>query len=581
MLSPLPLAGLLRRAILARPGLRQVRLVAGLVLFVYVTTHFIDHALGNISIAAMEEGLVVQKWIWQTPPGAIVLYAALVVHAVLGFWVLYERRHFRWTRLEATQLVLGLSIPFLLADHVIGTRVSLSLFGTQKGYAQELYKFWVNSPVLGVVQAIMLLIVWVHGCLGVHFWLRLKPFYPRARNVLLSLAVLLPVLALLGYFQGGRALLTLVLDPAWRASHLTPDHIGFAWQNAQLASDRNWFFAALIVTLAAIPAARLARHWRERRRGLVTLTYPERTVRVPRGLSVLDASLRYNIPHAHVCGGRGRCSTCRIRVVGGRGQLPTASPAEGAVLKRVRAGTGVRLACQLRPDRDVSFVPLLPPQANVANAYKDNQPHSGDERYVVMMFVDMRDSTSLAEHRLPFDTVFLINRFLNAVSRAVIAAGGAPNQILGDGLLALFGLGKAPAEACRQAVEACALIAHNVGRLSAQLADELPGPIRFGIGVHAGLVVLGDIGYEEYAAFTVIGDSVNVAARLQDLTRSMDCEVLMSEEVYSRAGFSPDALPRRDVAARGRLGVLQARPAARAADLADLLGESVVSAPAS
>jgi len=557
---------------------RQIRLVAGLVLFAYVTTHFIDHALGNISIAAMEGGLGVQKWIWQMPPGAIVLYAALTAHAVLGFWALYERRHFRWTRLEAAQLILGLSIPFLLADHVIGTRVSLSLFGTQKGYAEELYKFWVGSPALGVVQAVMLVIVWVHGCLGLHFWLRLKPFYPRARNLLLALAVLLPALALLGYFQGGRTVLALALDPDWRASHLIPGHIGAAWQNAWLAGDRDWFFVALIAILAAIPAARLARAWRERRRGMVTLSYPERTIRVPRGLSVLDASLRHNIPHAHVCGGRGRCSTCRIRVVGGRGELPAVSPAEGAVLKRVRAGTGVRLACQLRPDRDVSFVPLLPPHSDVANAYRDNQPHSGDERYVVMMFVDMRDSTSLAEHRLPFDTVFLINRFLNAVSRAVIAAGGAPNQILGDGLLALFGLGKPPAEACRQAVEACTLIAHNVARLSALVADELPGAIRFGIGVHAGLVIVGDIGYEKYAAFTVIGDSVNVAARLQDLTKAMDCEVLMSEEVYSQAGFAPDALPRREIAARGRLGTLQARPATRAADLADLLGER---APAS
>ena len=363
----------------------------------------------------------------------------------------------------------------------------------------------------------------------------------------LSFAVLLPALALLGYFQGGRSLIALAsirpgeLCISRRTASASPG------RTLSLASDRNWFFGALIVTLAAIPAARLARHWAERRRGLVTLTYPERTVRVPRGLSVLDASLRYNIPHAHVCGGRGRCSTCRIRVVGGRADYRTQRGGGGGA--GARAGrNGRRLACQLRPESDVSFVPLLPPQASVADAYKDNQPHSGDERYVVMMFVDMRDSTSLAEHRLPFDTVFLINRFLNAVSSAVIAAGGAPNQILGDGLLALFGLGKGPAEACRQAVEACALIAHNVERLSAQLADELPGPIRFGIGVHAGLVILGDIGYEKYAAFTVIGDPVNVAARLQDLTRTIGCEVLMSEEVYAQAGFSPDALPAHDVA---------------------------------
>src|SRR5512140_2028333 len=111
-------------------SLRQTRLACGLVLFAYVALHFANHALGNISIDAMEKGLALQKLVWQSAPGAILLYAALAIHLSLGFWALYERRQFRWTRLEVTQLGLGLSIPFLLAPHVIGTRVSLSLFGT-------------------------------------------------------------------------------------------------------------------------------------------------------------------------------------------------------------------------------------------------------------------------------------------------------------------------------------------------------------------------------------------------------------------------------------------------------------------
>jgi adenylate cyclase len=220
----------------------------------------------------------------------------------------------------------------------------------------------------------------------------------------------------------------------------------------------------------------------EHRRGLVTLTYPNQSVRVPRGLSVLEASLRFNIPHAHVCGGRGRCSTCRIRILGRHEELPQASDAERAALERVRGGTGVRLACQLRPPFDISFVPLLPPHATVANAYTSNQPQIGDERYVVIMFVDMRDTTKLAESRLPFDTVFVINRFLSAVSSAVVAAGGTPNQIRGDGLLALFGLKSSAAEGCRQAATACGMIAANVHNLNELLADDLPRPIRFGIG---------------------------------------------------------------------------------------------------
>jgi adenylate cyclase len=185
------------------PSLRQIRLATGLVLYVYVTLHFANHALGNISIGAMESGLAFQKLIWQSPPGAVILYASFLTHMSLGFWALYERRRFRWTRLEATQLVLGLSIPFLLTNHVIGTRVALSQFGIEKAYAQELVGFWVSSPLLGALQAVLLLIVWIHGCLGIHFWLQLKPFYPRAKGLLLSIAVLLPTLALLGYYQGG------------------------------------------------------------------------------------------------------------------------------------------------------------------------------------------------------------------------------------------------------------------------------------------------------------------------------------------------------------------------------------------
>jgi adenylate cyclase len=550
------------------PSLRQVRLAAGLVLFTYVTLHFTNHALGNISVEAMERGLRIQKWIWQSTPGAIVLYTALGIHLGLGFWAFYERRDFRWTRTEATQLVLGLSIPFLLTDHVLGTRISLSLFGTEKGYAEELLKFWVRAPLFGVLQTIALLVVWIHGSIGVHAWLRLKPFYPRVKNPLLAIAVLLPALALLGYFQAGRGTLQSVEDPLWQAQHLTPEHVGTAAQNAALLDYRWRTLAVLAATLIAVVVARALRRWREQRVGSIKLTYPDRTIRAPRGLSVLEASLRYGVPHAHVCGGRGRCSTCRIRVLGDLSELPQASPAEQTVLDRIGAGIGVRLACQLRPIRDLAFVPMLPPHTTVADLHKGLPTGTGDERYVVIMFVDMRGSSKLAEGSLPFDTVFVINQFLNAVSRGVIAAGGEPNQILGDGLLALFGLKGRPEDACRAAILASATIAANVEKLNSALSYGLLEPIRFGIGVHAGVTIAGDIGYERHAQFTVIGDPVNVAARLQGLTKSLGCEVLMSEEVYTRAGFAPNDLKPHEVEAAGRDGYIKARSAAKAVDLA-------------
>ena len=112
------------------------------------------------------------------------------------------------------------------------------------------------------------------------------------------------------------------------------------------------------------------------------------------------------------------------------------------------------------------------------------------------------------------------------------------------------------------------MIAANVEKLNGALSYGLLEPIRFGIGVHAGLAITGDIGYERHARFTAIGDPVNVASRLQGLTKILGCEVLMSEEVYARAGFAADDLPAHEVEVGGRNAFVKARTAARAADLA-------------
>jgi len=178
--------------------------------------------------------------------------------------------------------------------------------------------------------------------------------------------------------------------------------------------------------------------------------------------------------------------------------------------------------------------------------------NTGKEHYVVSMFVDMRGSTKLAEARLPFDVVFLINRFIGATSQAVLDAGGRPNQFVGDGVLALFGVDTDAKTACRQALRATAKIVDNVAHMNRQFASDLREPIQFGVGIHGGEVILGDIGFEEHTVFTALGDAVNVAARLQDMTKALDCKLVVSDEVCATAGIAADALPRSQVSIRGR-----------------------------
>src|ERR1700739_728370 len=97
-------------------GVRQVRLACGLVMFSYIFSHFFNHALGNISYDTMEAWLRFHVWWWRIPIVNFTLYAAAATHLSLGLWALYQRRHFRYTAIEITQLVFGLSIPLLLAS---------------------------------------------------------------------------------------------------------------------------------------------------------------------------------------------------------------------------------------------------------------------------------------------------------------------------------------------------------------------------------------------------------------------------------------------------------------------------------
>jgi adenylate cyclase len=561
-------------------GVRQIRLVCGLVLFAYLVSHFLNHALGNISMEALAVGLHYHILFWQFPPVGIVFYSAALLHAGLGIWALYQRREFRWKAIEPLQLVLGLSIPALIIAHIIGVRLGQALYGQEKLYPQVFYAYWVVWPFRGWQMFAVLLIAWIHGCIGLYFWLRMRAFFKRAAPLLLAAAVLVPTLAMLGLYQGGRSVVDDSESAEWRADNLSQRHLGTPPQQVVLDDIVDYSLIGYFGLLGLVLLARGARAIAERRGGMVSLSYGNgRTVRVPKGLSVLEASLRHHVPHASVCGGRARCSTCRIRVIGDCSLLPEPSQREAFVLNRVGAADpSIRLACQLRPETDLSFFQLFTPQTMSANAHASHPQRIGQERYLVSMFVDMRNSTQLAENQLPFDTVFIVNRFLAAVSQAVIECGGQPNQFIGDGLLALFGLSSGPQIACRGALRAAAMISANVEELNQFLKHDLREPIRFGIGIHGGEVIIGDIGYRDHMVFTALGDAVNVAARLQDMTKSLACEAIFSEEVHIAAGLSADGLPQQQVAIRGRTETMIVRTVLNVKTLSALVNDVEIAA---
>jgi adenylate cyclase len=550
---------------------RWVRLCTGLVLLGYLTTHFANHALGILSLDAMEAG---REWfllLWRNPVGTLALYGSLLAHLGLALWALYQRRHLRMPAWEAAQLALGLAVPALLAAHVVGTRLAFERFHVTDSYERVVWTLWVASPWRGARQAALLVLAWVHGCMGIHFWLRFRPRYQGATPALYAVALLLPALGLLGFAQAGRQMAATAAYPREGAVVGRPAGAVDPAERDVLARSESALAAAYGGAIALVLLARAARGLYYRRWHAVRIGYPGgRTVTAPAGTSVLEASrlAGAGIPHASVCGGRGRCSTCRVRVVGGLDALPPPAEAERRVLRRVGAAPDVRLACQTRPRGNVAVVPLLPADISAREALGSPDRRQGDEREIAVLFADLRGFTRLAERKLPYDVVFFLNRYFEAVGSAITGAGGIVNQFTGDGVMALFGVEAGPQAGCRQALEAARGMVDRVAGLARDLGGEVEGPLRLGIGIHAGPAVVGRIGYGETFYLTAVGDTVHVAARLEQLTKEYGCDLVISEQVAAHGGLDVGGFPRHEVAVRNRRDPVIVRVVDRVAQLA-------------
>ena len=544
---------------------QRLRLASGLVLFAFALTHFLNHALGIWSVGLME---AVQDWrtaVWGSAPGTVLLAGAFLVHVALALWKTARRRTLRMPPAEAAQLVLGLAIPLLLAKHVVGTAGLEAIAGVDDTYTHVLSLQWPGEVFL---QTLAMLTVWIHAVIGLHFWLRLKPWYRRWRGVLLAAAVAVPLLAEWGFVDAARRLWILGQD----TGALTAEQVATAtavYQGTLAAYGTVLAASLLVMTLRLLPIGRARR---------IAVTYPgDRVVRVAPGPSILEISRMNGIPHAAVCGGRARCSTCRTRILDGLERQPEAGPQERAVLERIGADAGVRLACQLRPTADLTVQPLLPARETAGAAVAaggHDAYHWGVEQPVAVLFVDLRGFTSLSERRLTYDVVFILNRYLDAMARAVRAERGYVDKFIGDGVMAIFGMTDGAAAGCRSALAAAVRMQEAMAELNRELEPQLGAPLRIGIGIHVGPAILGRVGAAgggATAGITALGDTVNTASRLETLTKEYGAVLVVSHAVVHAAKVELAAARVEEIAVRGRQSKLKVYAITDVAPLAGAL----------
>src|SRR5947207_4930896 len=197
---------------------QDLRLASGLILFAYVAAHLANHALGLISVAAAEDGLRVAVAVWQSLPGTVLLYGAAAIHITLAFVALYEHRTLRMPPIELLRIALGFGIPTLLIAHAVTTRLAFEAYGAQPDYARIVWMLW-HSNREGRQMA-LLVPGWLHGCLGLNFAFCRQVWYQRARLILFDAALLLPILALLGFLAMLKEVSLLAQDPVWISSNV-------------------------------------------------------------------------------------------------------------------------------------------------------------------------------------------------------------------------------------------------------------------------------------------------------------------------------------------------------------------------
>jgi class 3 adenylate cyclase/hemoglobin-like flavoprotein len=249
--------------------------------------------------------------------------------------------------------------------------------------------------------------------------------------------------------------------------------------------------------------------------------------------SLLDISIENQIPHLHECGGHGRCTTCRVRILEGIENLNQKSQTEQETAFSRKWDPSIRLACQAFPHGDIKLQRLIWSMGEVNQLQTELAPvGQADERPIAILFCDLRNFTSLSSENLNFDIAFMLNRFYTALGDPILMNNGIIYQYVGDEIVGVFGTtGGTRERICTDAIRAALGMQYALARLNTMELADLDIELKSGIGINFGKAYIGHLGHPNYKQFSVVGDPVNVASKLQQHTKSSGASILISKTV--------------------------------------------------
>ncbi|MEI6231652.1 MAG: peroxidase family protein [Planctomycetota bacterium] len=249
-------------------------------------------------------------------------------------------------------------------------------------------------------------------------------------------------------------------------------------------------------------------------------------------LTLLQISQKHGIPHMHVCGGMARCSTCRVMVLEHPENLSPRNTAEKNLATRLGFEDNIRLACQCQVTGPVTVRRLTLDDQDAGLCMSGDQRTTGREAKIAVLFSDIRGFTTFSETSLPYDTIHILNRYFYQMGEAVLHNEGYIDKYMGDGLMALFGLNCDNAETnCRNAVNAGLQMLTELEGFNDYMKRNFGREFKIGIGIHFGELIIGEMGHPSRRSITVIGDTVNMASRIESATKEAGAPILISDAV--------------------------------------------------
>ncbi len=526
----------------ARDWQTRIRLWAALIMAVYAIGYTIYYALGLISVEWIES---YQNFVFNLWPLFWVIPVVILTHVSLGLWKLFRRNTLKMPFWEMAQIALGITIPFFLIPHIIFTYGLFLFFGIKGSYADIILRSYpqFNWQFIGMALAI-----WLHAQIGVHVVLRMRSFYPKIKLLIFFIFTTMPIIGIGGYFKAGMEMNKLIAVNAASIQIPSLQQIEFL---KLLVYAVYIIFPVLYIIVLASRSIRIKIMLKNRN---IVVNYSSgKSVNVFLDTTILEASRIGQIPHASICGGRGRCTTCRVKVEKGMENLSAIGEREQKALNRIGAEKDIRLACQAECIKEeISITLLLPPDVKSLKARKETKLTIGKDIELVVVFADLRGFTQLSEEKFPYDVVFILNRYFNYMGEVIENNNGIIDKFLGDGILAYFGYDSDPETACKQALIAAKQMAEKLIEINDQLKNHLTEPLELGIGIHYGEVILGELGYKNKSSITIIGDTVNTTSRLESLNKKAASQMIFSNIVAEKTKLDFSHIKKVKAAVRGR-----------------------------